>query len=161
MSRDTVHDPIAQTNSLRQLKRLGALIRYESPTTDSLKHKASICVFSDAGRVVDHCQPSFVSGFLIDDLGKDAHFHTLSCMCEKSRRPTKSTGDAEVLAAGEAIDEGKVLRATFELLLDISIGLIVVVDSKDLYTSLSTQRNCVDRSIRADVNCIGLDFETK
>ena len=37
--------------------------------------------------------------------------------------------------------------------------LIVVLDSKDLYTSLSTQRKSIDRSVRADVNYIRYQFE--
>ena len=39
------------------------------------------------------------------------------------------------------------------------MDLIVVLDSKDLYTSLSTQRKSIDRSVRADVNYIRYQFE--
>lgn len=35
----------------------------------------------------------------------------------------------------------------------------MVLDSKDLYTSLATQRQSVDRSVRADVNYIRYHFE--
>ena len=46
-------------------------------------------------------------------------------------------------------------------MLGITAKLIIVTDSKDLYNSLSTQRNATDRSVRADVNVIRFDFETK
>lgn len=54
---------------------------------------------------------------------------------------------AEVFAASEAIDDGKVLRTAVARLLRMNVRLIIAVDSKDLYTSLSTQQNAVDRSI--------------
>ena len=46
-------------------------------------------------------------------------------------------------------------------MLGINAKLIVITDSKDLYNSLSTQPNATDRSVRADVNVIRFDFETK
>ena len=42
-----------------------------------------------------------------------------------------------------------------------AVDLIVCTDSKDIFKTLSTQRNSVDRSIRSDVNVIRYDFETK
>ena len=33
------------------------------------------------------------------------------------------------------------------------------MDSRDLFTSLSTQRNSIDRSIRSDVACIRYEFQ--
>lgn len=76
---------------------------------DSINHKARIHVFGDAGRVADHGELSIAGDLLIDHLGKNAHFHTLVWMSHESRRHSKSTGAAEVLAAGNAIDEGNVL----------------------------------------------------
>lgn len=43
----------------------------------------------------------------------------------------------------------------------MEIELLIALDSKDLFSSLSTQRNSIDRSIRADVNVIRFEFETK
>ena len=42
----------------------------------------------------------------------------------------------------------------------MNIKLCLCVDSKDLFTSLSTQRNWIDRSIRGDVGCIRFEFQT-
>ena len=65
----------------------------------------------------------------------------LSWVSHKSKSPVKSIGAAEIFAASEAIDEGKVLCRALKALLGAQVELIIVVDSKDLYTSLSTQRN--------------------
>lgn len=72
----------------------------------------------------------------------------------------ESIGAADVLAAGEDLYEGKVLASTISTLLNIHVHLIIVVYSKDLYTSLSRQRNEADRSIGADVNLIRYYLET-
>lgn len=45
------------------------------------------------------------------------------------------------------------------LLLKIKVKLLVIEEFKDLYTSLSTRRNSIDRSIRADVNVIRFEYE--
>lgn len=87
--------------------------------------------------------------------------HTLSWSSHKSKRPVKSIGAAEILAAGEAIDEGKVLAKAYEVLLGMNIDLLIAVDSKDLFETLSTCRNSIDRSIRADVSVIRYEFETQ
>lgn len=46
------------------------------------------------------------------------------------------------------------------MLLGCYIELVIVVDSKYLFTSLSTQKNSINRSNRADVNVIHFEFET-
>ena len=51
------------------------------------------------------------------------------------------------------------LKRTLSLLLGLFVELIVILDSKDLYTSLSTQRQSINRSVRADVNFIRYEFE--
>ncbi len=57
--------------------------------------------------------------------------------------------------------EGKVLVNAYRQLLNIEIDLLIAVDSKDLYDTLSTCRNATDRSTRADVSVIRYEFETK
>ena len=86
-------------------------------------------------------------------------FHTLSWYSHKSKRPVKSIGAAEILAAGEAIDEAKVLVKAYQVLFGIHIDLLLALDSKDLFDTLSTCRNSADRSIRADVSVIRYEFE--
>lgn len=52
------------------------------------------------------------------------------------------------------------LKRTYSMLLGISIELVVVHDSKDLYVSLAKQRQSVDSSVCAEVNFIRYQFET-
>lgn len=54
-----------------------------------------------------------------------------------------------------------VLKRTIAKLLQNDVELIRITDSKDLFSTLSTERNSIDKSIRADVNVIGFEFETK
>eukprot|EP00171_Calliarthron_tuberculosum_P001292 IDg1292t1 len=87
--------------------------------------------------------------------------HTLAWSSHKSKRPVRSIGSAEILAAGEAIDMGKTIVKSYERLLNVKVDNLIVVDTKDLYSSLSTCRNSIDKSIRADVSVIRYEFETK
>ena len=66
-----------------------------------------------------------------------------------------------MLGAGEAINEGKVLAKALEELLGTEVKLWIVVDSKDLFSTLSTCRLATDRSIRGDVSSIRFEFATK
>ncbi len=45
--------------------------------------------------------------------------------------------------------------------MNVQIYLLIVVDSKDLYNTLSTCRNATDKSIRPDVSLIRYEFETR
>lgn len=149
----------AQANAIKILKNLGSNITFPKPSKGP--HTVTIAVFADAGRLTDHGQLCFVSGLLFGPLALNSTFHTLSWMSHKSRRPVRSIAAAEVLAASEAIDEGKILKSTFSTLLSSPVRLVIIVDSKDLYTSLSTRRNSVDKSIRADVNLIRFEYEMR
>lgn len=154
-----VEDLILQINSVKLLKKLGSTIRYVNNEKNN-NHGFSIIVFSDASRLIDHGQLAFICGLLIGDLKSGSVFHTISWSSHKSKRPVKSIGAAEILAAGAAIDEGKLVRKAFQKLLNVDVTLSIAVDSKDLFTTLSTCRNSADRSIRADVNVIRFEFET-
>lgn len=74
--------------------------------------------------------------------------HTTTWGSHKSHRPAKSIGLAEILAAGESIGSGKRLVKCYQELLNIKVGLDIVVDTKDLYTTLSTCRNSIEKSIK-------------
>ena len=155
----TVRDLVTQTNMLRTLKRLGSVIKFKTPSRG--EYDLSILLFADASRRIDHGQIGYLSGLLFGPIGEGATFHLMSWTSHKSKRPVKSIGAAEILAAGAAIDEGKMLVKAYEKLLNVSVAHIVAVDSKDLFTTLSTCRNATDRSIRADVSVIRYEFETR
>ncbi len=155
----TVKDLVSQINSLRPFKKLGTTSLYKRPSNGSFE--LSILIFADTSRKDDYGQLCFLSGLLFGDLKLDSIFHVLSWSPRKSRRPVKSVASAETLAAREAIDEGKVLVNALTELLNIKIGLWIAVDSKDLFSSLSTCWLALDRSIRGVVGSIRFEFATK
>lgn len=56
---------------------------------------------------------------------------------------------------------GKTLANIYGLLLGLKIDLVVTVDSKDLSTTLTTQRQSIDCSICGDVTVILFESEIK
>lgn len=150
---------VAQTNMLRQLKKLGTVSQYKRPDTKG-QLSISIMVFADAGRSNENGQLGFIAGLLIGPLAAGSVFHVLSWTSQKSKRPVKSIGAAETLSAGSAIDEGKLLAKTYHRLFGIEIDLMLAVDSNDLYETISTCRVSTDKSIRADISVIRYEFET-
>lgn len=148
-----------QSHVLRKLKMIGTSSVYPPPPMKSIS--VSVVVFADAGRIEDHGQLSYLTGLLLGPLDKGSHFYVLSWTSHKSKRPIRSTAAAEILAVGEGIDEGKVIKSIMQMIFNRKIKLMVITDSKDLFTSLSTQRNSIDKSIRPDVNVIRYEFQTK
>lgn len=80
--------------------------------------------------------------------------HILSWLSYKSKRTVRSIGAAEFLAASEAIDGGQLLKSALSLLLGMPVPLYIIVDSRDLYISLSTRHKSIDKSIRAKLNVV-------
>lgn len=67
---------------------------------------------------------------------------------------TKSIGSAETIAAGAALEEALFVASALSVLLNTAIPTTLVVDSKDLFNSVSSCHVPEDRSIRADVQLI-------
>lgn len=116
--------------------------------------------FSDASKSQEHGQIGILTGLLVGEMKCDSIYHPISWISHKSKRPAKSVPAAEIMATSECIDEVKVISHAYMELMNIEVRVQVCVDSKDLFTSLSTQRNSVDRSIRSDVACIRYEFQT-
>lgn len=150
---------IEQVNVLRKLKRLGTTIAYPRPTDQDM-HKLSVLVFTDASRTDDVGQVGVVTGLLIDEMEENSIYHPISWISHKPKRPVKSVPAAEILAASEGIDEGKTIAKAYSGILGMDIKLPLAVDSKDMFTSLSTQKSSIDKSLRGDVSCIRYDFQT-
>ena len=139
--------------------KLGTAISYDKPT-EKKEFEVSVLVFADASRKQDDGQLAYVCGLLIRCFQRGSTFHTVSWSSRKSDKPVKSIGAAKIPAASDAIDEGNVMKKAFEVLLNINVRLILAVDSKNLYESLSTTHQSSDRSIRAEFSVIGYEFET-
>lgn len=118
-------------------------------------------MFSDADRRNSNGQIGFIAGFVISDFAKGSPLHVLTWKSQKSKRPVRSIGLAQTIAAGAVIDEGKFFAASFLALLNVETKLQVCVDSKDLWDSLTTCHESTDKSVKANVSVIRYEFETK
>lgn len=91
----------------------------------------------------------------------DSIYHVLFWSSHKSKRPGLYIGTAEIIAAGEIINEGKMLATTASSLHSSRVSLLIALYSKDMFTSLSTQRNGMDKPIHEDKNYIWHAFECR
>lgn len=117
-------------------------------------HPLTVLVFSETGRKGDRFQLVYVVALLAGDIEAGSPFHLQSWCSHKCRRHVRSIDAADILAAGESIDNGKVLISTLSSIYSRRTPLTLALDSRDRLTSLSTQRNYVDKSIRSDLNVI-------
>lgn len=150
---------LEQINVFRKFKKLGTTIAYPRPT-DKQAYDFSVLVFTDASRTDDCGQLGILTGLLIGDVKNNSIYHATSWLSHKAKRPVKSIPAAEIFAASEGIDEGKTIAKAYSEMLNMYIKLRFAVDSRDLFTSLSTQKNSIDKSIRGDVSCVRYEFET-
>lgn len=65
------------------------------------------------------------------------------------------------MAAGEAIDEGNILARKVSSINNAHIPLVISLDTRDLFTSLYTQRTSVDKCILCDVSVIRYEDERR
>lgn len=156
----TEHDVVFQTNGIRLLQWLFNSTRYPTGADGRLPSFTTLLI-SDAGLHCDRAQLRHAAGVLFGAIEALSVFHIWSWSSHRCKWPVKSIWAAEYLAAGKAIDECKILSLTQSLIYKTDIALVLVLDSKDPFTSLSTQRNAIDNSMRGDVHGIRHNFETK
>lgn len=149
---------VEQINVLKKLQKLGTTINYPRPI-DKKDYNLIVLEFADASKPNSYGQIGVIFGLMVGDLAQNAIYHTISWISHKSRRPTKSVPAANILAAAEVIDELKIIAETYRELLKIDIKTQICLDSRELFTSLSTQSNSIDRSIRSDIACIRFEFQ--
>lgn len=118
-------------------------------------------VFGDAGRCADSAYLCNIAGLLVRPMQSESIFHVISWNLHKARRPVKTIGVAETLAAGDAIDICKIITKAYAMILRVQANLIIAVNSKDLFTTAFTQSQSLDKSIRRDVGVIHFEFGTK
>lgn len=125
------------------------------PTTHRhIPHKVALLVLSDAGRAAEHVQLSYQARLLLGDMQKESPYHVISRRSNMSRRPVRSIGASEILAAREDIDEGKMLARTMSSIFNSDNPLVVSLNICDLFPLHITQRNTVQKIIRCNVNMI-------
>lgn len=155
----TVQDLALQSTMITTLQRFGSISTYTNPGREIFQ--ISVLLFADAARPSGHGQLEMICGLLFGDLAEGSVFHVLSWCSQLSKRPAKSIGSAEVLAAGLAINEGILVSFALSNLLGTEIPVIVAVDSRNLFDSLTSCHVPEYKSIRGDVQLIKYYFETK
>lgn len=148
-----------QCNLLKVVIRLGSTSCFSSQQNGS--PKLSVLVFADAARPSSPGQLGWIAGLLAGPLAQSSLFHPILWASHLSKRPVKSSASVEFLAASAAIDEGKVLANAYQRFLQTAVELFVVVDSKDLFHSLSTNRAPEETSIAADIQLMRCNFGTR
>lgn len=156
----TVKKFLVQATGLRHLQRIGYAVSFPR-VADNQDHKLSLIVFSDTGRSSDHGYLFYIALLLIDDIQRVSIFLVLYWSSHRSKLLVSSIGAADILAAGEEIYEGKMLFKSLYTVFSTPVPLVIEHDSKDMFTSLRTQKNSVDKSIRFDVNVIRFAFERR
>lgn len=81
----------------------------------------SAVVFADAGRPVGSGPFSIIDGILQGMLRYDSIFHCSSWVSPKYKRPALSMAAGKVLAAAEAIEKGKILKAALCVVFGVKV----------------------------------------
>lgn len=144
---------MAQANSPLLPQKFETLIKYSQPHPDD-NHSLSIVAFAASSHLHSGSQLCYVFGLIIGKIQQGSIFHLFSWASHKSRRLVQSTSAAEILAAGEAVKEVVFIRRALEAVYNISPLLAIFVDAKHLYSSLSSQRNAMNKSVCGDLNSI-------
>lgn len=149
---------IKQQAIIQELNQLVTIIGFEPPS-DNSEYFVCIFVFPDVGLPSDSAQLFIVCGLLIGSLNHETYYLTVSRASHEAKCSVRFIAAEKIPAASEGINEGMILKRKYALLLILIIELLVVLDSKDLYTSLFTHRQLIDSSIPADVNYIWYQSE--
>lgn len=124
------------------------------------KKKLSILVFTNVSRSDPHVQLGCIVGLLIGDMRKNLVSHVVAWLSHKSRRKVKSVTAEKLLAASKSIDLGKEAAPCFSENLDTKVIFYLVIYSKELFSTISTQENAADCSPRGDVGPFCFEFAT-
>lgn len=130
-------------NYNQKAKKLGSKISYSGKAV-KVAYEISTVAFADTRKGSSSGQLGVIIGLLIGELKTGSIFHTIPWISHKFKRPLKSTSAAEIFATSEAIDEAKVIENTNKGLLGITLTVCIVLNTKGLCRSLSTQKQSID-----------------
>lgn len=122
---------MAQATGLTLLHRYSALTSSTHPGCGS-KAQLSLVAFAYAGHSKSVAQLSFIIGIVAGPIQRGSIFQLLSSSSHKSRRPVCFTAAAEILAAGEALEEVLLLKNALEHMYGTTLLLTILVDTEDL-----------------------------
>lgn len=77
--------------------------------------RLSLPAFADAGRSESSSPLCFITDIFIGPIKQRSIFHLLSWSFHNSRLPARSTAAAEILAAGEALEDVVILKSLLSL----------------------------------------------
>lgn len=138
----TVHDFISQASVIRSHKQLVSSVSFPRFLDDE-HHGLSVLLLSDAGRSAHRGQFCYIYGLLVDQLRIGSIYYVLSWSFNRFKLPVRSISATEILASGEAINEGKILAQTLSCLYSLNVPLIVPLHFLYLFTYLSMQPNLI------------------
>lgn len=118
------------------------------------------CLFACASCTKDASHLCYNVDLVFGKVMKGNHFNPFSWASHRSTRQAKSTPAAKMLAASEAIQEIVMLKNAQSKLTHLKIATMLIVDSKDLYRTLSSKLNTIDKFVRRDVNAMTFYFDT-
>lgn len=132
-----------------------------SNATSSLQHygtftlypKSSLVALSDESHSESSTQLCYIVRIVLEPVEQRSILY-LSSLSRKACRPFLSTTASKHSAASKALDEIVLLRRGLERLYETVLSMMFLVDTKDLYHSMSTQINATDRSVQTEVNSV-------
>lgn len=151
---------VQQIDILKKLQRIRPSISYPKAADNEL-YCLTFRAFTNAIQGPKCVQLEVIVGLLVGDMKLAALYQAISSMTHMSKRPVKSVPAAKTLAALEGIDESDIIAHGYQQLLRVFINVRVFVGSRDLFTSLSIQRNSIDRSIRSDFAYVQCEFQVR
>ena len=138
---------------IREVLRRTTVVSYIAPSVAEQK-QARIVSFSDAGysHPIERkrAQEGAIFGVAFGAC-KGSIFHLVGYVSRSQKRLSQSSAAAETIAAIMSYSHAANIRRTYKQLTGLSLPLTLVIDSKGLHTSFSTEREPRDPSILADV----------
>ena len=138
---------------IRDVLRHTTVISYPRPSNEEQKYARIVC-FSDAGycnpvekkRAQEGCIFGIAFGTQTGDI-----FHTIGYVSRSQKRLSQSSAAAETIAATMEFGYASNLQRAYLQLNGSRLPLTLVLDSKGLHTSFSTEREPRDPSVMSDV----------
>jgi hypothetical protein len=123
-------------------------------TPSSLK----LMVFTDASfaNVNLHSQIGYVICLTDDVKANIIHWSSTKC-----KRVTRSVLAAELYAMAHGFDSGSVVKSTIERILNISLPMILLTDSRSLYDCLVKLGTTTEKRLMVDLMCLRQSYERR
>lgn len=98
---------------------------------------------------------------MLGDLSVGFIFYAILWSLHKAHWPIRLTAAAEIIAVGEKTDVIEVIAQVYGLFHHMQLDLIIMIDSNDLHTTLTTEIQTIYRQICANVGVICFNVEVR